>query len=274
MFIHRRRGASRRTPRAPGEHWRFWQLPLRWLGVGFALLAVGGMLYILGQRLLDPARYPLRHVHLQGELRNLNAADLNQAVQDYLGQNFFALDIGNLHGAFATNPWIERVNVRRQWPDTLEIQFQERTAFGHWGRDEMVDINGQRFRPVTLRQPGPWPQLAGPEGHELILMRTYQEASDLLQTVGLKLVRLAQDERRAWWITLENGTELSLGREQFMPRLQRFVAIYPRVLAAQLDRIALVDLRYTNGFSVRWLPVGGERASMAGTLRPQPAPGA
>jgi cell division protein FtsQ len=28
--------------------------------------------------------------------------------------------------------------------------------------------------------------------------------------------------------------------------------VYPRVLAAQIDRIAVVDLRYVNGFAVRW----------------------
>jgi cell division septal protein FtsQ len=49
-----------------------------------------------------------------------------------------------------------------------------------------------------------------------------------------------------------NGIEINLGREDFTERLQRFVDIYPRILASQSDKIAVVDLRYTNGFAVRW----------------------
>ncbi|MEZ5582420.1 MAG: cell division protein FtsQ/DivIB [Candidatus Competibacteraceae bacterium] len=134
----------------------------------------------------------------------------------------------------------------------MRITFQERTAFGYWGEDEMIDTNGQRFRPSTIRQPGSWPRLAGPDGHELHLMKTYRETAARLKSVGLQLTRLVQDERRAWRMELANGLELSLGRDHFDQRLQRFIDIYPRILAEQIDRIAMVDLRYLNGFAVRW----------------------
>ncbi|HCB13375.1 MAG TPA: cell division protein FtsQ, partial [Gammaproteobacteria bacterium] len=47
-----------------------------------------------------------------------------------------------------------------------------------------------------------------------------------------------------------------VGREQFEQRLQRLVQLYPRILSAQIDRIAVVDLRYGNGFVVRWKTAG------------------
>jgi cell division protein FtsQ len=280
-FRSKRRGATPRKPQAdhPLRRWFDWRFWLRWSGVTVVLVGIGVGLYSAGQRLLDPEHFPLRHVRLNGELRNLNAADLRALVEPQLGQNFFALDIDAIHAAFAANPWIREVSVNRQWPDTVRIRFHERTVFGYWGEDEMIDSNGQRFRPTTIRQTGTWPRLAGPDGHELQLMKTYQEALALLQPVNLQLTRLVQDERRAWWMELANGLELSLGREHFRQRLQRFIDIYPRILAEQIDRIALVDLRYINGFAVRWadstetndsrrvsgaLPAATRRANSAG----------
>jgi cell division protein FtsQ len=216
------------------------------------LVGIGAALYSAGQRLLDPEQFPLRHVRLNGELHNLNATDLRAILEDRLGENFFALDIDAIHAAFTANPWIREVRVQRQWPDTLRINFHERTVFGYWGEDEMIDIHGQRFHPNNIKQTEGWPRLAGPDGHEFHLMKAYQEASVLLKSVGLQLTRLVQDERRAWWMEMANGLKLSLGRDHFDRRLQRFIDIYPRILAEQIDRIAMVDLRYVNGFAVRW----------------------
>ena len=130
--------------------------------------------------------------------------------------------------------------------------------------DEMVDVNGARFRPAVVRQPGPWPRLAGPDGHETALIRSYREADALLKPAGLQLTQLTQDERRAWRLVTANGLEIRLGRDLFPERLQRFVNLYPYLLADLSGRIAAVDLRYTHGFAVRWLsPAAGSGATLA-----------
>ena len=187
MSIRKRRGATTRRPagvRVPAP--AFWKPGLRLLGLLAALtaVAVGGQ--VAGRRLLDPAEFPLRHVQLDGRLLNLSEADLQRVVRAYLGQNFFQMDIDALQAAFAAEPWIASVSVRRQWPDTLAVRFEERTAFGHWGADEMVDVDGERFRPATLRQTGPWPLLAGPDGHELTLIQTWQAVTAQLEPLGLQ----------------------------------------------------------------------------------------
>lgn len=251
----RRRGATalkRKTPDAPGRWKAVLGPPLRWLGVVLVLAGVGFGLWAGSQKLRDPDSFPLRQVRIEGRLVNLAEADIQPVVGPYLGQNFFMANLDELRATLAANPWVEQIAVRRWWPDTVEIDLRERAAFGYWGEHEMVDVNGRRFQPIVVRQPGPWPRLAGPDGHEKALIRTYQEIRALLDPVGLKLAKLAQDERRAWWLTFDNGLEVFLGREQFEQRLRRLAQIYPRILAGQIDRIAVVDLRYINGFAVRW----------------------
>lgn len=261
----RRRGATVIRPKAAdaSERWKaVWGPRLRWLGVALVLAAVGFGLQVGSRKLREPGAFPLHQVRIEGVLRNLTEADFQPVVQAYLGQNFFMANLDALHAALAANPWIEEVTVRRWWPDIIEVRLRERTAFGYWGENEMVDVNGYRFRPPVLRQAGPWPRLAGPDGREKALIKAYRETSTLLDRVGLKLVKLVQDERRAWWLTFDNGLEVYLGREQYEQRLRRLVEVYPRVLATQIDRIAALDLRYVNGFAVRWK-----------TERPAPAAG-
>jgi cell division protein FtsQ len=252
----RRRGATaldRHSPSA-AERWRtIWAPRMRWLGVALVLAALGFGVRAGSQKLHDPEAFPLRQVRIKGELRNLSEADLRPVAGEFLGQNFFIANLDALYAALAANPWVEEVTVRRWWPDTVEIALRERVAFGYWGAgEEMVDVNGRRFRPDGVRQPGPWPRLTGPDGHEKTLIRAYQEARALLDPVGLTLAKLTQDDRRAWWLTFDNGLEVYVGRERFEERLRRLARIYPRVLAVQIDRIAVVDLRYVNGFAVRW----------------------
>ena len=61
----------------------------------------------------------------------------------------------------------------------------------------------------------------GQTGMKKDLIGTYQQVRALLDPVGLKLVKLVQDERRAWWLTFDSGLEVYVGREQFERRLQR-----------------------------------------------------
>lgn len=252
----RRRGATalKREPAGSPGRWKaVWGPWLRGLGVALALAAVGFGVHIGSQKLRDPGAFPLRNVWVEGELRNLAEADLQPLAQEYLGRNFFMANLDALHAALATHPWIEDVAVRRGWPDTVEIRLRERVAFGYWGeRQDMVDVNGRRFHPTSIRQPGPWPRLNGPDGREKALIKAWRDVQALFDPVGLKLEKLAQDERRAWWLTFDNGLEVYVGRERFEERLRRLALIYPKVLAAQADRIAVVDLRYVNGFAVRW----------------------
>ena len=46
--------------------------------------------------------------------------------------------------------------------------------------------------------------------------------------------------------------ELDLGRADTRRRLQRFVQAWPGVFVDRVDELQRVDLRYSNGFSVRW----------------------
>ena len=66
------------------------------------------------------------------------------------------------------------------------------------------------------------------------------------------MVEFKEDARGSWRIKLENGIVLKIGREHQAKRLKRFMVAYDQSLNEVLDKISVVDLRYTNGFAVKW----------------------
>jgi cell division protein FtsQ len=71
-----------------------------------------------------------------------------------------------------------------------------------------------------------------------------------LATLGLTPVQVQVSPRRAWQLKLASGTILQLGRDNIEPRLNRFIAVYPRTIGQLQRRLSYVDLRYPNGFAV------------------------
>lgn len=58
------------------------------------------------------------------------------------------------------------------------------------------------------------------------------------------------DSRGAWSIRLDNGVELKLGRGEWLPKIDRFVTIFPEIDIPEGKRLSYVDLRYEHGASV------------------------
>ena len=72
-----------------------------------------------------------------------------------------------------------------------------------------------------------------------------------LDEVDLQVARLHLSERRAWEVDIRDGATLLIGRHALAERLERFSRAFEHVLKENWMRVALVDLRYTNGFAIR-----------------------
>ena len=150
--MKRKRGASRYSSIA--NHQREMLLH-KWLQRAVLLLVLTtGALGIqwLWQQLSDSSRFPLRYIHLYGDLQYVKTAALQKELADYLGHNFFSLNIKQLHSLLMAEPWIEQVEVKRDWPDRLLIEIKERQVFARWNEDELLDVNGVRISSPLFSQ--------------------------------------------------------------------------------------------------------------------------
>lgn len=204
--------------------------------------------------LRNPHNMPLRSVQIEGEFRKLSTDELQTAVAKVMKGGFFTVNVDTVRRAAEALPWVASATVRRVWPDTLQLTVVEQRAAARWGETGLVNMTGQLFVPDTDSIPSKLPRLNGPEELRHRVMETYIAMTAALAPVGRRVAELQVDNRRAWLLRLDNGVELRLGKFNTLDRVERFVRVYPTVFAMREAELKTVDLRYSNGFAVRWDP--------------------
>jgi len=234
------------------------------------LIALAALLFAYAglQLLLRSPLFPLREIVVRGDLKHADAAEIESAA-DGAGGNFFAVDLAALRARLEQVTWVRRVDLRRVWPDRIELRLEEHVAFARWGSAGLVNTFGEPFSaPLDEALAVKLPLLAGPAGTEGELARRYRRFAELLAPLGESPDRVVLTPRYAWQLRLVGAHHavltVELGRDGTEPveqRLARFVAAYPESIGRLPQRNAAadagtdaprhVDLRYPNGFALR-----------------------
>ncbi len=196
-------------------------------------------------------RWPLTRLRVSGALHRVDPAQLRAVVMPYAQRGFFAVQLGQAQDAVERLPWVERAQVRKRWPDTLEVIVVEHKPFARWGSDRLLSVEGALFPVPRNVDASALPQLGGPDAQVGEVVALYNEASALFAPMGLKVDALVMDARGSWSLKLGSGLDVVIGRADARPRLQRFVRLLPRLLGDPRT-LQRADLRYTNGFSLTW----------------------
>jgi len=219
-------------------------------GIATGLYAVACIIiaYAVLISILRLSIFSLREVQLSGSLKHTTRDQVESLVSSRLTGNFFTLDLEQARTAFQKLPWVRTANLRRQWPDRLEVEIEEHVALARWRDIALVNTYGEVFEAATDET---LPVLAGPDGTSAELVDRYAAFAQALVPVAKRPVQVVLSERRAWQVKLDSGDVLELGREQMDERVQRFVHAYARTLGQLPTRPYRIDLRYPNGFAVR-----------------------
>lgn len=200
--------------------------------------------------IMKPATLPIKQVHIEGEFLRLDTNRLQMLVTDKVRGGFFNIDVTAIRSVLMTLPWVKDVSVHRAWPDGLRVVVDEQIAVARWNETGLLNDQGQYFSPDKDSFPQGMPVLEGPDESQKLLLERFKLLRD---TYGLSLLRLHLNERRAWAFELDGGLSVVLGRKDFNNRIERFVNVVIKNLGEKLSQAKEIDMRYTNGFSVRWL---------------------
>ncbi len=262
--VRRRAGAGRTRERRAAVALATARRGLR-VGVVCAVLALAAWAGLRGwDGLRDPRLFPVRQVQIGGTFHHLSPSRLKAALAGVVSGSFFTVNVRAVRAAADALPWVQSATVRRVWPATLVVRVLERVPFARWGTGALMSADGAVFHPREIGDLSGLPELHGPAGTGDLVLRRYREYAPLLAAVGLRLRRLNLDARRSWRMELAGGLHIRLGRGHLTRRLKRFLSVYPVAFAGRVHDIQTVDLRYTNGFAVRWKPSAG---AFAGTGR-------
>ncbi len=231
------------------------------------MIAVSDLLYVaafaalLGAALLWSARlplFPLREVVVTNELREVRRGEVERSLSGRLRGNFFTLNVDAVRLSLEQLPWVRHAEVRRQWPERIEVSLEEHVPVAFWGQGngQLVNSYGEVFAAVMSRPAPPnMPVLMGPMGMAPDMLGYYREAAEMLAPLGRLPRAINVSPRLAVQLRLDDGMIVELGRQQSKAplklRLERLVDYYPSVLTAARQKPGVVDMRYPNGFALR-----------------------
>jgi cell division protein FtsQ len=192
--------------------------------------------------------FPLREVQVTGEATHLTQEQVREVINRELRGNFFTVDLAKVRAGFEKLPWVRSVNVRRHWPDRLEVAMEEHRPLARWGSTALVNAQGEVFEAAINSI---LPVFTGPEDMAPEVVERHAQFDATLEPLGRKVVQIRVSARRAWQLRLDDGMVIELGRENLESRLAAFVAAYGRAFGPASPAPAYVDLRYSNGFAVK-----------------------
>lgn len=246
MFKFRKQGAQakRKLPASQTSSFQ-WRRSYNWIFLLLPLAFAGYSLSRMDELL------PIRTIQLSGTFENLNQGEVEQSLQQYIGQGFFSLDIHQLQQILHQKSWTESVSVRRVWPDKIRVTITEKKPVARWDERHLLSNSAK----VYLADTGAFAHLpivhAASHQPEWAL-RQFYTLEARFDSVDERLVALRVDSRGALDVELINGLQIKLGRSDIDRKIDRLVNIYLQQILPRREQIQRLDLRYSNGFAVAW----------------------
>lgn len=233
------------------------------------LLLLGGLVWSYGYKV---KRYgndavPIRYVRAEGVFQYISKDEIKMALRPLVKTGILSADMQAIHDAVAKLPWVETVSVKRVWPDTIDIRVHEKKPYVRWGLNSLINEQGVIFTPNNMEQFQSLTLLSGPEEQQVKALEIMKGVKTALSDQSMQMTEFTINDRWSWKIKLATGMEILLGRNAPLEKLQRFLKTLAVLGQQRVDAMAVVDLRYPNGYAVSWRP-GSEAHDWVKTANP------
>ena len=203
---------------------------------------------------IKSASLPVKYVRTEGVFQYLSKNEIKTVLQPLVMTGYFDADMQAIHSTVATLPWVDTVTVKRIWPDAIDIKVREKKPYARWGKNSLITERGVIFTPNNLEQFKNLTVVTGPEMQQVKVLEIMKGIKTALADQSMELAEFTVNDRWAWKIKLVNGLEILLGRNEQLKKLQRYLKTLAVLKQEQVDAMAIVDLRYPNGYAVSWKP--------------------
>jgi cell division protein FtsQ len=229
-----------------------------------------GLVWIYGSDIKNygSKAIPIKYIRTEGVFQYLGKDEIKTTLQPLVLTGFFSADMRAIQLAVLQLPWVDTVTVKRIWPDAINIKVREKKPYVRWGEQSLLNERGEIFTPKNAGQFQALPLLTGPALQQKKVLEIMKGVKTALADQSLELAEFSINDRWAWRIRLATGMEILLGRNAQLKKLQRFLKTLPVLGQEQVETIAIVDLRYPNGYAVSWKP-GSEEIDWKNIAKPQ-----
>ena len=273
---------SASVPRKERNSWQMAYLAIECVVIVALLIGIAVVGYNLYQSVLSQNLFPLKRVVIREPLHYGDMHEVSEIIRNHQQRDLMHMDIAVLAEEMQQLDWIAKASVYKRWPDTVEMDLVERVPVVRWGEKAFLDADGAAFTIPDNDKLRHLFTVHGPDGYEKQVLGYYQLIAPWLSKQRIAIQELYLDQRLVWHARLENGLDVILGRDQLNERLKKLIVVNDKVIEPYARYIDGIDLRYHDGFSVRWKagvkPVtaeknperGGEKSVVKATVAAAP----
>jgi cell division protein FtsQ len=195
---------------------------------------------------------PVKYVRIEGAFQYIAKEKIKQVITAQVKNGLYNVNVQQIQSSVKELPWVKKVDIKQVWPDAINITIKEQVPVVRWGKKNLLNNKGQKFTPDKIQTFEQLPVLNGPDGSEARLLVSMNKMSDALMKQDMKLIEFRVNERRSWQLILDNTIEVILGTNEQEKRFKRFLKTFALIGKEQIKKVAVVDLRYANGYTLRW----------------------
>jgi len=217
-------------------------------------LSVLGVAGFYGTRLAtDFLSRPVASITVKGEFNYVAQNEVTELVKGMIGGSFIGEDISEIKQSLESKPWIDSVNLVRQWPDILEIVVHEQVPIARWGESGFVNVRGEIIVVEKMSDLSQFSTLLGQREDVGLIMQQYSLLATTLQPYNMSVDVLEKNYRGVWRLQLNNGWKVIVGRGDVYKKIQRLTYLLDVKKLNDQMKIKSIDLRYPNGLAVSWI---------------------
>jgi len=200
----------------------------------------------------NPLFFPINQVQIKATYQHLDPENIQKTIAPFVNANFFSIKVNQIKQSILQLPWVYAVSINRVWPNKLVIKITEQQAAARWNNNALLNSNADIFIPNAADLPDDLPNLFGPDDQAEEVWHSYQQMNQAIKNLDLGITGLGLNSQGCWRLVLNNGINVILGNEAIMKRFYKFIKVYPKIIGANGENVANVDLRYSNGLAIKW----------------------
>ena len=194
----------------------------------------------------DSLVYPVEEVEITSTASNYDTEKINDIIASIQGQDLLSLDLSDIKRSIRSDDWIRDVEIKKSFPDTLEIIIISQKPFAIYNAKIMM-IDGTIIESPSL--PLDLPIIIDYTNDSVNSMNIMILTDKLLQKIDLDI---KQVEIHNSLIKVFTSTNILISdRVNYEVNLNRLVLTFQDLKKLFKREIKSIDMRYSNGFAIK-----------------------
>ena len=195
--------------------------------------------------------YNLKKIEVAG-LKNLNKDEILIFFDKFKNNSIFLVTVKEISNEIKKNKWIQEVNIRNDYKNTLKVNIKEETPIGIYeNNNQQILFSNNLAILEILGKNHDYKNLIIFYGENSIINSKY-----LTSKINIEIQQMIESvifvEKRRWNIRLKNKITIKLPEENLDEAMKNYTKIYSNLSNKDLKDIEIIDLRIPNQAIIKY----------------------